>query len=205
MSIAEMSECLTTIYDSRLQALIGYENTDITRLIVRYMFSHFEYLALHTTQKGYETSQLGYFSDLLSFKPGPDSISCSQARSSAKELTLGLENYIRTNLELLYPDWRDENDERDWRKVIGEKYRKAAEDRPSLYPQRLNYAHIITQLNQTTIYRHQCAHKQRYGNSAIYERYVILKAYDVILCYLLYTFYYMCLAPEYERLNIKWN
>ena len=171
------------------------------------MFSHFEYMALHTTQRGYGNVHFMHFSDVLSFKPGSGEGACSQANGSANDLIMGLENYIRTNLELYCPDWiHDPNYEKDdWRKVLGDQFRKAQQSRPDLYPLNMDHACIFTQLNKTTQYRHKRAHKYHFGNSGIYKRYPILKTYDVILCYLLYSFYCMCLSPDYEKHPIKWN
>ncbi len=203
LTITAMTDMLTEIYDCRLKALIGYTNTDFTREIVVYMFKHFMYINKHTTHGGYKSAQIQHFSDILSFQPGAGSQSGDGAGYSAVLLTLKLENYIRRNVELLYPNWRDTYEDDEYRRVLGDEFKKEVKNHPERYPYSLTSSSFFSQLNYTTMQRNKLAHNQEYGNSGMYRRYYILQAYDAILTYLLYTFYYMCLNKDYELKYIK--
>lgn len=202
MSLLAMTDCLITIYDSRLKALIGYQSTDFTREIIMYMFRRFKKLNDQTVHGGYKHTQFTYFSDILSFTPGSGSNTGGDAGASAKDLTMGLENYILTNTNMLCPDWAAHYKAKEWRKVLGSEFEKELKRHPNRYPAPLHKTKFFMQLNQTTVYRNQLAHKQIFGNSGMYKRYYILKSYDVILSYLLYSFYIMCLEPDYKLEHI---
>lgn len=203
LTITDMTDMLTEIYDCRLKALIGYTNTAFTREIVVYMFKHFMYINKHTSHGGYKFIQIQHFSDILSFQPGAGSQSGDGAGYSALQLILKLENYILRNVELLYPNWRDTYDDDEYRRVLGDAFQKEVEKHPERYPEHLSSGKFFSQLSYTTKYRNKLAHNQEYGNSGMYRRYYILQAYDAILTYLLYTFYYMCLNEDYELKYIK--
>ena len=194
-----MTDQLTDIYDGRLKALIGYTDTRFTRELIRYMFDYFKYLSEHTTEDGYNGAQPDMFYQVLAFEPGTDIISSGEAGKAASDLSTRLENFIRNTLRQLledYPEWKGNYTEKDWRSVMGKEFRKKILANRGHYPAPLYENHFFSQLNYTTMYRNHLAHIQNNGNSGRYQRYLILKSYDTILCYLLYTFYYMCLKKE---------
>lgn len=203
MDTKELTESLTVIFDCRLKALIGYQSTEFTRELISYMFGHFDYLRKHTSNDGYRTLQNQYLSNILSYKPGSGPYLEVMASSSAKELALLLENYIRNTIAVLYPDWQTRHDPKDWRKVLGREFEKEMHENPERFPAGLRNVNFFSQLNYTAIYRNKQAHRERFGNTGLYPRYYILKAYDVILCYLIYTFYHLCLNKDYEPINLK--
>lgn len=194
-----MTDQLTDIYDGRLKALIGYTDTRFTRELIQYMFDYFEYLGEKTPEDGYIISQPTYFKQILAFLPGNGALSGSVPGKAAYDLNTRLENFIRNTLRLLledYPEWKGNYTENDWRSVMGKEFRKKVRANPGRYPAPLYKDHFFSQLNYTTMYRNHLAHIYRNGNSGMYQRYQILKSYDTILCYLLYTFYYMCLKKD---------
>ena len=194
---------LTEIYDSRLKALIGYKSTAFTKEIVDYMFEHFDYLDRATENEGYGNLIPQSFMDILSFTPGKGTGMDGVAGLKSHQLPMYIENYIRTNVDLLYPDWQREYKSNEYRKVMGTKFEKEVTEHPERYPERLRPKDFLSPLNNTTDYRNQLAHNPVLGGSGMYYRYYILQAYDVILSFLIYTFYYMALNPRYELRNIK--
>jgi len=209
--IQQMTDSLTAIYDNRLKSLIGYEDTRFTRGLIRYMFELYEHIGIKTENNGYLHVHLGYLWDVLNYQPGSKDLSSKGVSSSGKELVNTLENFIRAINDLLYPNWNKYYPADAWRKVLGDHFKKLVNDNKSLYPAPLSQPAFFSQLNQTTVYRNQLDHKEKYRGSGQYTRYYILKAYDAILCYLLYTFYYMCLKPadgteeDYKRIQTLKN
>ena len=189
---------LTEIFDCRLQSLIGYSSSRFTREIIEFMFRHFKYIGMHTINYGYDNLPMQHLSDILSFTPGTSGHEGDAAGLSAIQFTMSLENFIRTTVNMLFPDWQNQYNDDEWRKVLGMEFRKKVQQQPSLYPASLTHDDFISQLNYTTLYRNRLAHKQVIGNTGMYKRYYILQSYDVILSYLLYTFYYMTLKEDYE-------
>lgn len=198
-----MVDRLTEIYDYRLKALIGYTSTEFTREIAGYMFNHFGIINKHTAQGGYKEVMIESISEILSYTPGRGREASGSAGFSSYQLTMSLENYIRTNVELLYPQWRNDYKDDEYRNVLGDKFVQHVSENKELYPAKMRPSNFFTQLNYTTQYRNKLAHNQDFGGSGIYRRYYILQAYDVILCLLLYTFYYMALNSGYTLQHIN--
>ena len=64
---------------------------------------------------------------------------------------------------------------------------------PKKYPEQLKGDSFFSQLNHTTQFRNKLSHPV-VGYSGFYNRHIILQSYDILLTYLLYTFYYMALS-----------
>ena len=189
-----IKKCLVEICDHRLRALIGYKQPSFSGEIVDYMFRNFRRLS-HHGNSGYQDVIKKYLRDILIFVPGSEQGSESAASYSTIQLLLTLENYIRSNVELFCPDWRMKYQEKEYRRVLGNEFEKVFNDHPERFPSGLYPRNFLPQLNQTTVFRNKFAHNETFGKSSIFPRYVILLAYDVLVSYLLYTFYCMALTP----------
>lgn len=203
LDVSKMIDMLTDIYDNRLRSLIGYSSKEFTREIVEYMFGHFAYITFHTSNTGFYECQVNYISDILSYIPGNPSSLSSTAGSSSFQLTMSLENYIRTTVGIHFPDWKKYFKDDEYRKALGMLFQKEIELNSHKYPEALSVQDFFSQLNYTTLYRNKVAHKEVIGKSGVYHRHIILEAYDVLLSYLLYTFYSMSLTKTYTFKHIK--
>ena len=188
-----MIKRLTEIYNCRLKALIGYGSTSFTEEIVRFMFSHFEKLA-DSWNEVYKDVLKYYIWDIVSYVPGDGRQESGNACHSSVQLMMRLENYIRANVELLGLNVSDKDD--DYRKALGHAFTQKVKECPLRFPAKLLPKKFLSQLNYTTMYRNKFAHHENSGGSVVYPRYIIFLAYEVLLSYLLYTFYFMALAPE---------
>ena len=203
LTVPEMTEMLTDIYDNRLRSLIGYSSKNFTRELVEYMFEHFAYITLHTDNSGFFECQEEHISDILSYNPGDTSSLSGTAGSSSFLLTMSLENYIRYTVGIHFPDWKNYFKDDEYRKALGLLFKKEIEVNPHKYPEALSVKEFFSQLNYTTLYRNKVAHKEVIGKSGVYHSHIILEAYDVLLSYLLYTFYSMSLTKTYTFKHIK--
>lgn len=203
LTLSEMTDMLTDIYDNRLRSLIGYSSKNFTRELVEYMFEHFAYITLHTDNSGFYECQVNYITDILSYNPGDSTSLGGTAASSSIQLTMSLENYIRSTVGIHFPDWKNYFKDDEYRKALGMLFTKEIEVNPHKYPEALSVKDFFSQLNYTTLYRNKVAHKQVIGKSGVYHRHIILEAYDVLLSYLLYTFYSMSLTKTYTFKHIK--
>lgn len=206
LTYSKMIDILTEIYDCRLQALIGYTRTECTMEIASFMLNHFETLASHTKRNvGYRNTPEKVISPVLAFKPGSAEVPGSEAEKSSDKLIRELETYIRANLEYLYmqqnksgttPDWRTDFERMkadECRRRFGNMFREELRKNHQNYPEKLRHDSFFAQLNYTTQYRNKISHPD-VGYSGFYKRHIILQAYDILLTYLLYTFYYMALS-----------
>ena len=196
---------LVDIFDARLKSLIGYQSEDFTREIVEFMFMHFKDIAYHTSSNfGWLHTQHRHLSQLLSYAPGQSSADAAIAANASQQLLLSLENYIKSTLTILSEKTKenvhDENP--DYRKILGLKFNQKVNDHPELFPVGLSSLNILPHLNYTTKYRNSFAHRPEIGNTDNYPHCLILVAYDTLLSYLLYTFYYMAIKPNYQFKNI---
>lgn len=186
----DMIQILTEIYDNRLKALIGYEDTECTREIVGYMFSFFS-----TISKLSEIDAL-YILPILRYTPD-DNVSWEYAAiNGAKGLIPKLETYIKTCVDILYPDWRQHFKKDEYRKVLGIKFKEEVNKNKDKYPSKLLQNDFFSQLNYTTQYRNIQAHDLDENFVEYCDRFYILQAYDILLTFLLYTFYYMVLKKK---------
>lgn len=198
----ELTDILTTLYDNRLKALIGYKNTDFTREIISGMFRRFKELDNVTENRGYDnyTSRM---SKVFSFMYEGDSTGASDAVLAVSNFVKSLENYQRFNLIELLPDWDKQYPGIKYRNIFGIRFKELLWDYPERYPKTLQHEHMLSQLNSATFYRNHESHKELILNSEIFSRYFVLYCYDVILTYLLYTFYYLALDENYTFEHLK--
>ena len=191
----DMIEILTEIYDCRLKALIGYEDTACTREIVGYMFRLLNYIE-HTYEKAKLRSVNELFLHILVYTPDADVSLEYAAKDAADKLMLKLDTYIRTCVRLLYPDRPNLFKKDAYRKELGKEFKNELKRNKHKYPQKLQQNDFFSQLNYTIQYRNSIAHDLDENFADYCIRFNILQAYDVLLSYLLYTFYYMVLKTK---------
>lgn len=202
MTTPELVEIMTTLYDNRLKALIGYQKTDFTREIIETMFQRFKEMPNETTSKGYKNYPK-LFSDVLCYLLEPDGPSIFEAKIATDFFVTALDNYLRYNLVKLFPNWDKEYGNMSFRNVFGKKFAEILNESPDLFPEALQHHSMLSQLNYTTFYRNHQSHREVILDSMIFYRYSILYCYDFFLTFLLYTFYYMALDENYTIKHIK--
>lgn len=203
MEEKELVEMLTTLYDNRLKALIGYRNTDFTREIIGFWFRRMYEISRQTQHYAYMHEGRRHLSNILSFMKDGHTGSVAEAGIGADDLIFMLEDYQIANLERLVPDWQSLYPDTHHRKVFGIRFKEEVRKNPELYPESLSHDSFLSQLNYTTMARNNAAHRPKVGLSRNYSRYIVLYCYDTILSYLLYTFYYMALKEDYQFEHIK--
>lgn len=202
MEEKELVEILTTLYDNRLKALIGYRSTDFTREIIGFWFRRMYEISRQTVHYGFKAIGNIHLSNILSFMKDGHTGSVAEAGTSVTRLVFMLEPYQKANLEKLLPDWQSVYPDTHHRKVFGIRFKEEVRKNPELYPESLSHDSFLSQLNYTTKARNDEAHPI-IGFSSTYSRYLVLYCYDTILSYLLYTFYYMALKEDYQFEHIK--
>lgn len=198
----ELTDILTTLYDNRLKALIGHDNTDFTREIIEGMFRRFKEVLKETTNRGYG-NYMDYISQIFSFMYNGDATGVSEAKNAVRFFVNTLENYQRCNLVKLLPDWYTQYPGVKFRNIFGLRFKELLWDYPERYPKSLRHEHMLSQLNYATFYRNHEAHMEEVLNTQLFSRYFVIYCYDVILTYLLYTFYYLALDENYTFKHLK--
>ena len=210
LTYTQMIDILTEIYDCRLQSLIGYTKTECTREIASFMLYHFDTLATYTKSNvGYRNTPEQVISSVLSFLPSSESTLGKDAETNSNKLIRELETFIKANLEVLYLRTKDPASENIWRAEfnrmkadesrvkIGSLFSEELKKNKHKYPEKLRHNSFFSQLNYTTQYRNKISHPV-VGYSGFYNRHIILQSYDILLTYLLYTFYFMAISPDVE-------
>ena len=102
MERTEMIEILTFLYDRRLKALLCYQHTDFTRVLVEYMFRRFDEIsATDEKQPMFTENVQSYIGEVLLY--GTKERNQSDALLAVTNLTVVLENYIRCTAYCFWP------------------------------------------------------------------------------------------------------
>lgn len=192
----DMIRILTEIYDCRLKALIGYESTACTQEIIEYMFKFLDFIERNYKDLRLREIDTMFINPILSYTPDSEVHYEYLAKDASKDLIPKLETYIKTCVDLLYPDWEKSYKEDEYRKVLGIKFKEELRKNKQKYPAKLHENNFFAQLNYTTQFRNKWAHDLDESFAEYCNRHYILQTYDILLSYLLYTFYYMVLKGE---------
>lgn len=205
MERSEMIDALSMLYDRRLKALLCYQATSFTHGLVAYMFQRFDEI----TESGQPMFGLviqSYIADVLQY--GTSAGNQSGALLALNELTSNLENYIKCTILCFWPEKRQELDAYhdggkpfDCRSFIGGRFKEIVEKYPGRFPEKLSHPNIVSQLRHVTEIRNRQSHPMRLGYTALFDRYQYLKAFDVLLGYLLYTYYHLIFAGIDLQMN----
>lgn len=220
MERTEMIEILTFLYDRRLKALLCYQHTDFTRVLVEYMFRRFDEIsATDEKQPMFTENVQSYIGEVLLY--GTKERNQSDALLAVTNLTVVLENYIRCTAYCFWPKEMEKKEKKekkeadnlqekkstntkkhfDCRAFIGKKFGDLVRTQKDRFPEKLSQRSIVTQLRHVTDIRNQRAHPIELGYTTMFKRYEYLKAFDVLLGYLLYTFYHMIFAGDEKNMN----
>ena len=191
----DIIKALTEIYDRRLQSLIGYSQTSCTQEIAEYMLNHFNTLSSYSKNEGFELTPYLEIYRILAFLPGSKIVHGSEAETSSDKMTRQLEAFIMSSYDLLYPTWNADGTKKAdaYRRAFGSRFKEELKAHPKKYPEQLKGDSFFSQLNHTTQFRNKLSHPV-VGYSGFYNRHIILQSYDILLTYLLYTFYYLALS-----------
>lgn len=200
MEKEEIIDILVLLYHRRLKALLPYQDESSTRELVKQMFDCTDEISQdteHEKQRMYYLCTLDDIRKILQCNPAEEN-SLVRSKEAVDHLTLRLESYYMYILHRFCPETRKENNKpNDCRAYLGERFRKLTS---SMRKERNNNLIVCQQIRASHI-RNEKAHLKA-DYTLLCHRYQLLCAYDIILTYLLYTFYYQTFA-KCEKNNLK--
>lgn len=196
MEKEEIINALVLLYHRRLKALLGYQDESSTRELVKLMFDCAAEIEItENKQRCYKEQTLTDIAKVLQCNPN-DKLSLLEGKNAINDLTLRLEGYYMYVMHRFWPETR-ENQPDDCRAFLGKRFNEAT---LSWTKERNNSPIVKIQIRASHI-RNEKAHLRADYTSKCH-RYSLLCVYDILLTYLLYTFYYQTFA-ECEQNKLK--
>lgn len=195
MEKKEIIDALTLLYNRRLKALLCYRDETFTRKLVEYMFLCFDKITADKkyNQPCFSNEMQKHLCTVLQYDTTNGSNSAN-GKEACRSLALLLESYYSYILDCFWPEKRKEkadNSTFDSRTFLSKQFEKVMELTPSVFPLKKGNFNDIKSLQIHAIHlRNQKAHP-RAGYTSICDRYLLLNSFDIVLTYLLYTFYYL--------------
>lgn len=210
MNRNEIIDTLMMLYSRRVKSLLGTDDDGIIRELLELMFVRFDEISRKRDYEYFSYEMTARISDMLQTQA---SIKASQ--EDMRNLIGRLEKYIQFNIQVFWPNKvfkynpnasKAEKDKNDYRKFIGEKIREMAEDETGKYklPVSLDKDksyQIYKQLYQVTQMRNRFTHLDTAGQSVMYVRCHYLEMSEILLSYILQTYYYKCLSMNVTQLT----
>jgi hypothetical protein len=207
MDREQIIDTLAMLYSRRVKSLIGNNDDDFIRELIELMFIRFDEIDEMPGYSMYAKNMNKLISDILEFNSN-----MSNAENSVRELTNRLEEYIKLNIAVFWPNIefkqsksqaKEEKKKQDYRAFVGNKFRTMVEDKTGKYKLPIEMdnnvsRNIYKQLCHVTEVRNDNTHIYGAGASVMYKRCHYLEASDVLLAYILYTFYYKCFSMNYK-------
>lgn len=195
MDKKELVEILASVYNSRLQMLLGYRNQRFTKELVNYMFWTFDMLKKTDSYKNFAVDMRSSLSDLFNRE-----YSFRMKNSGMFTIAFNLELYAQAL------DQESENlpgaDELDnYRKRLTKKFSAKVRNTPELFTEYMtkndDYLNpIIGHQRRAVARRNYLVHGKKHGDTYYYKGYFYLCMYDLLLAYLLYAFYHMAFVSS---------
>lgn len=201
MEKEEIMDSLVLLYHRRLKTLLPYQDESSTRELVKQMFDCADEIATNQEYKQplFNSNMLADISTVLQYNPiEEDNLPQDKA---IHRLALSLESYYTYILYHFWPETKKETDKPgfDRRAELGKQFIDVAP--PETKGEKDNNSLIIDLQMRATQIRNEKAHFKA-GYTSICDRYQLLSSYDIILAYLLYTFYYQTFA-KCKKDNLK--
>ena len=208
-------DIMMILYSRRVKSLLGTNDDSFIRDLLELMFVRFKEISRNPTHPFFAVEIESRISDMLQVQ---SNIKASQ--EDMRNLAGRLEEYIQFNIQDFWPSKtfkynpyasKAEREKQDYRKFIGAKIRMIAEDETGKYslPIQLNKAtsdKIYKQLYQVTQSRNRFTHLRGAGASVMYVRCHYLEMSEILLSYILQTYYYKCLSMNVNLTNdVLWN
>ena len=206
----EIIDTMMILYSRRVKSLLGTDDDGFIRELLELIFVRFEQIARKPTHTFYAVEMQSRISDMLDKDPN---VKASQ--EDMRNLAGRLEEYIQLNIQDFWPNktfkynpkaTKAEREMQDYRKFIGEKIRLIAEDTTGKYalPIKLDKEtsyKIFKQLYQVTQSRNRLTHLRGASASVMYIRSHYLEMSEILLSYILQTYYYLCLSMNVKLTN----
>ncbi len=198
---------LTMLYSRRVSSLIGNNDNGFIHELIELMFIRFDEIDEMPGYVMYAKNMNKLISDILEFDSN-----MLNAENSVRELTNRLEEYIKLNIAAFWPDIdfelnkplsKTNKKKQDYRAFVGNKFRTMVEDKTGKYKLPIQMDNnvsrkIYKQLYYVTEVRNDNTHVYGAGASVMYKRCHYLEASNILLAYILYTFYYKCFSMNYK-------
>lgn len=207
MEREQIIDTLTMLYSRRVSSLIGNNDNSFIHELIELMFIRFDEIDEMPGYVMYAKNMNKLISDILEFDSN-----MLNAENSVRELTNRLEEYIKLNIAAFWPDIDFELNKplskikkknQDYRAFVGNKFRTMVEDKTGKYKLPIQMdnnvsRNIYKQLYHVTEVRNDNTHMYGAGASVMYKRCHYLEASNILLAYILYTFYYKCFSMNYK-------
>lgn len=207
MEREQIIDTLTMLYSRRVSSLIGNNDNCFIHELIELMFIRFDEIDEMPGYVMYAKNMNKLISDILEFDSN-----MLNAENSVRELTNRLEEYIKLNIAAFWPDIdfelnkplsKTNKKKQDYRAFVGNKFRTMVEDKTGKYKLPIQMDNnvsrkIYKQLYYVTEVRNDNTHVYGAGASVMYKRCHYLEASNILLAYILYTFYYKCFSMNYK-------
>lgn len=207
MEREQIINTLTMLYSRRVSSLIGNNDNCFIHELIELMFIRFDEIDEMPGYVMYAKNMNKLISDILEFDSN-----MLNAENSVRELTNRLEEYIKLNIAAFWPDIdfelnkplsKTNKKKQDYRAFVGNKFRTMVEDKTGKYKLPIQMDNnvsrkIYKQLYYVTEVRNDNTHVYGAGASVMYKRCHYLEASNILLAYILYTFYYKCFSMNYK-------
>ncbi len=209
MERKEMIDTLMMLYCRRVKSLLSTDDDSFIRKLIELMFNRFDEISTMDGYEFYKEILESNISGAFMVHTGVKSAQCN-----VTELVNRLEEYIKLTIKCFWPDKtfkynpqasEEERQKQDYRKFLGGQIRAMASDTTGKYkfPIELDVAtsrQIYRTLYHVTLVRNDKTHLQGAGASAMFVRCHYLETSEILLGYILYTYYYKCLLDNKELL-----
>lgn len=200
MEKEEIINTLVLLYHHRLKALLPYHDESSIRELVKLMFECADEIAADQEYKQ-PLFNSNMMTDISAVLQCSEENNLSQGEEASHRLALSLESYYTYVLYRFWPETKEEIDKPsfDRRAELGKRFTEAT--LPETKKEKDTNSLIIDMQMRATQIRNEKAHFKA-GYTSMCDRYQLLSAYDIVLAYLLYTFYYQTFA-KCEKNNLK--
>lgn len=181
-----ISEILATLYDNRLQQILGYKDSRFTKELTDYLFVSFKELSREEYAGKYFAEDMQkYISNLLNFEK-----KWNEQDSNMLVIASYIETYTKSIVKKYVHD-ECPPDMEHYRKKITYHFTKIHENHTKEFPESISTNFIISQVRQAVARRNNLSHPKGRTHTTRYLGYLYLCGYDLLLGYLLYAFYHM--------------
>lgn len=209
MDKEKIIDTLMILYSRRVKSLLGTDDDNFIHELLELMFKRFEQISSKKSHRFFAGEMESRISDILQ-----KDLNIKASQEDMRNLIGRLEEYIQLNILDFWPDKTfkynpyasaEEREEQDYRKFIGSKIRMMAEDTTGKYtfPIKLDAdtsEKIYKQLYLITQSRNRLTHLKGAGASVMYVRCHYLEMSEILLSYILQTYYYKCISMN---VNLK--
>lgn len=192
-------EILFILYSRRLKYLLGCEDDNFIKELLQLMFHRFDEISKLQGFVSYSNNMNKLFNDVLNFTSN-----MPVGQNSVTELINRLEEYIKQNIAVFWPNEnfdykKEDNIKKDYRAFVNDKFKQLISEGKLPFKGFCTDRKIYTQLYDVVKVRNKNTHISSSGVSVYFKRYHFLETSEIILGYILHTFYYKSFLTYYKR------